>query len=318
MAQRRWRILLVVPLMCTPLAALPLMPNSFAQGIIVGVIAAGVPAGIWNITVSSTSTSMAMMGDEAERWTAQELRRAIRGDATSYLVNRVPFGGHDIDHVLMTPAGLFIVETKWSSEPWSNRPGMDRQQSAREQVEGVARKLTLWADLKALLAAHAVPVTRIVALWGGDRTETIEPQSVGGTAVMHGSEVKRWIRAQPAAGSDGLWRDEAWSALSRLIEKRERHDPTLTEVPRSLTDHLSRIGVTTASAVVIFLGLSTTFTSTHSALALIAGTIPTACIAVILRRRRLITPLANGALIATGAVAVLLLIAAAAAAATLL
>ncbi len=312
MAQRRWRILSLAMLMCTPLAALPLMPNSFSRGIIVGVVAVGVPAAIWNITVSTTSTSMTMMGDEAEQWTAQELRRAIRGDRTSYLINRVPFDGHDIDHVLMTPAGLFVVETKWSSEPWSNPPGVDRQRSAREQLERAARKLTLWADLKPLLAAHSVPVTRVVALWGGDRSDSITPESDAGAAVMHGSEIKRWIKTQPLTSADGRWREEAWSALSRLIEKRERHDPTLTEVPRSLTDHASRLALTTASAVLFFLGLGSTLTTTGSPLALISCTAATAVVATVLRKRRRVTPLANGALISTIAVAALLMAAAAA------
>lgn len=142
---------------------------------------------------------------------------------------------------------------------------------------------------------------KIVVLWGGDRTEALKPHSVDGTAVMHGGDIRRRVEDQPAVAADGVWRDEAWLALSRFIEKRERHDPTLTEVPRSLTDHLSRTGVTTASAAVIFLGLSWTFTATHSVLALVAATTATVCISVILRRR-LVAPFVNGALIATAAV----------------
>ncbi|WP_436702384.1 nuclease-related domain-containing protein [Nocardioides sp. BYT-33-1] len=248
-----------------------------------------------------------MMGDEAERWTAQELRRLVRHDRDSFVVNRVPMDGHDIDHVLLTQAGLFIIETKWSSERWTDTAGIERRNTALQQVQRAGRRLMLWSELRRLITAHSVPVTWIVVLWGGDREETIKPEVGHDYAVLEGHDLRGWIGSRPTISTPGGWTTTAWTALDRYIAMREAHDPSLAEIPRSAAEHASRLGISTAVAVITFLSLGWLLTTTSSVVVLVTAALAAAAGAATLRRRRLLIPIANGVLATAAGVGVLLL-----------
>lgn len=72
------------------------------------------------VVVVSGSTHL-MMGDLGEQWTREELEGLRR--AGWRLVNGVrlrPAG--DLDHVLIGPGVVVVVETKWGSADWTPAP----------------------------------------------------------------------------------------------------------------------------------------------------------------------------------------------------
>jgi hypothetical protein len=81
-----------------------------------------------------TGTASLDIGALAETWTASELRPLRRNGwrIANHLLLR--FG--DIDHLLVDPNGVLIIETKWSAYEWA--PGTDRFQQAIRQVKGRA------------------------------------------------------------------------------------------------------------------------------------------------------------------------------------
>jgi hypothetical protein len=68
-----------------------------------------------------TGTASTMMGDTAEQWTAQELRPLSKDGWR--LINHFGLTSDDIDHLLIGPGGVFVLETKWSSTDWQSAAG---------------------------------------------------------------------------------------------------------------------------------------------------------------------------------------------------
>jgi hypothetical protein len=79
-----------------------LMPNEFMKGLVLGAALVAGPGAVWVIAVQVTGSAPVMMGDQAEQWTAQELRKLSRRDWR--LVNHFALASDDIDHVLIGPA----------------------------------------------------------------------------------------------------------------------------------------------------------------------------------------------------------------------
>jgi hypothetical protein len=90
------------------------LPTDLLRGVIVGAAVVGVPALLWNFVVQATGTGSAMMGEQAELWTASELRK----NREDRLLNHVSLAYGDIDHLVVGPRGVVVIETKWSSQPW--------------------------------------------------------------------------------------------------------------------------------------------------------------------------------------------------------
>jgi hypothetical protein len=84
-----------------------LTPSMFLKGLILGVVLAAVPGVIWSWTMQVTGSAPRMMGDEAEQWTARELRKMRRQGWR--LVNQFQLALGDIDHVLIGPGGAYAV-----------------------------------------------------------------------------------------------------------------------------------------------------------------------------------------------------------------
>lgn len=136
------------------------MPNAFMNGMVVGAGLVVAPGAVGVFSMQVTGSAPIIMGDQAEQWTAQELRPLMRRDWL--LVNHLVLGTDDIDHVLLGPGGAFVFQTKWSGSPWDSTFGAQRQRDAVRQAEANARILRLWHPLK----SREIPVRPVVVLWG--------------------------------------------------------------------------------------------------------------------------------------------------------
>jgi len=181
------------------------------------------------------------------------------------VVNHVALHRWDIDHVLIGPAGVIAVETKWSSDGWQLDPPEDRVKRALDQVRGNARTLRLWEGLKSCGVSE---VASVVFLWGHGqqrgRASRDRPLIIDGVAVVTGTkEAATWRQSltdRPVVATSTIV-EQRWRAIDDHVRKRDARDH-LTSTP---TPNLQEIywqffgtllaGLTSFSAACLALGL---------------------------------------------------------------
>lgn len=124
----------------------------------------------------------------AEQATAQELSASLAGN--NRIINDVQTGSFNIDHVVITPAGVFAIETKSRMKPPAGNGspkvkydgkqldfGEWRETKSIEQAERQARWLM---DYLRKETGEAVPVTAVLALpgWFAERVAPLKPGMV--------------------------------------------------------------------------------------------------------------------------------------------
>ena len=206
--------------------------NQLLRGLALGATIVGVPMLAWSTIVDVTGTSSTNSGDQAEQWTAQELRRLRK--LGWKVINHVPLDGHDIDHVLVGPGGAYVLETKWTGKDWKAPYQRGLVSAAVERTTASARRLRLWHHLKRL-GVEPLPV---VVLWGGRTNswdETDRRRDVGGALVITGRALKTWLR-EIAALPRVLDEDAVasmWKALDEYVQKRDAYEQQKRPSPLS-------------------------------------------------------------------------------------
>lgn len=269
------------------LAAIALLIHQpLLRGLVIGIGASFVIATIAYQVLALSGTVAPAVGGIAEGWTATELRRLRRHGWA--VVNGVPLEGRDVDHVLVGPGGVIVIESKWSAKGWQTTPPDDRLQSAIRQAARNARTLRLWKELKATEA----PVRAAVLLWGGSRVDAAprapKPISIDDTTTLaYGSAaIRSWINAlvieDTYMSEDATQRTLA--AFDHLVRERERVD-------RTAAPPVSAERLAWSFAGPIIAGVATTLaslqllTTTSSWWMWAAGTLLMAGLRVALRRR---------------------------------
>jgi hypothetical protein len=254
--RRNWRILSGVGggLLLLIAAAVPLFPSPFARGLYLGSFSTAVAGLLAFMVVQATGTAPTMMGDEAERWTAQELRK-LRGRGWK-LINHISLKGWNIDHVLVGPGGAFAIETKWTATSWQGADRDPRVGKACVQVAGNAHTLSLW-----LRKVGLGSVEPVLILWGSGSREQLPTQVVqsGGrdVTVVAGPHFREWMEA---LGSDRLDADQvqrAWAALEGYCARRDPREDEEAPIPLSIVELATRGFLVVLSASAAFLSAAT-------------------------------------------------------------
>jgi hypothetical protein len=223
-----------------------LLPNPFLKGSVVGAAIVEGPMAIWMLTIQLTGTASIMMGDQAEQWTAQELRRVTRRGWR--LINHFGLRTDDIDHVLIGPPGAFVFETKWSASDWLTAFNRRREKEAVEQVLANARSMRLWHPVK----SRQVPVTPVVVLWGKGLSKWPEDHRirvVDGAFVITGRALRGWLEGQDAQLVEASTIDEVWQAMDEQVTRRDPIDAERHPLPTSLAEWARLVGLAAVSAV---------------------------------------------------------------------
>lgn len=274
-----------------------LVPNELLRGVFVGASLTGATAAVWFLVVQSTGTAPIMMGDRAEQWTAQVLRKLGRGWR---VVNRFLLSSYgDLDHVAIGPPGVLVIETKWSASPWQSPDGIRRLHAAVAQVQRVTRQLRLWTAVK----KSSVRVRPVVVLWGGGGSGGTDPvKYVDGVAVVEGNAFRSWVRALEADPANSAGTTQAiWDALDTQTRLREGHDPAGAAIPLSVDDVVVRMGSSVAAAALGFTAIVTLLNTTSSStITLICGLSASALLLMVHRRWRALRAPVVGALLGVG------------------
>jgi len=144
------------------LAWLPLvwLQPGWIRGFLLGASSATVVWLVVLLTWQMSGVGHLQQGELAEQWTVQELRPLTQNEGW-HLVNHVLFRPWDIDHVLVGPVGVVVVETKGGNSDWTERRHEPRIRDATRQARENA------GDTRRFVRPDigAAPVYPVVTLW---------------------------------------------------------------------------------------------------------------------------------------------------------
>jgi Nuclease-related domain len=169
-------------------AAAWLAPNDFWSGCAVGAGTVFTIGGLTVTVMMLTGSASLAMGAEGEVWTSSQLRPLRK--LGWKLLDHVYYRYGDVDHVLVEPAGVVVVESKWSAEAWPVDKPNARLIEAIQQVRRNSRDLRLTVpDLRHRCGA----VRSVLFLWGGTRYggEPAWPLRINEVEVVVGTTARR-------------------------------------------------------------------------------------------------------------------------------
>lgn len=243
------------------------MPNDFMKGLVVGAAMVAGAGGVWLLTIQVTGTAPMMMGDQAEQWTAQELRKLTpRGWR---LVNHLALGVDDIDHVLIGPGGAYAIETKWNGSSWRSGYGLARQRDAVSQARANSRALALWHQFK----SRQIPVHPVVVLWGQGISQWPEEdhiRSIDGVLVVIGPALGLWREHLDSDALDEAQIDAGWVAMADHAARRDPIEAAKHPLPTSLAGWAVRCSLAVTTAAVAFVIFGDVLNRSHSVLLTVA------------------------------------------------
>lgn len=228
--RRSWRYLLMLAVVLLGIfgAAAALATGPMQRGVLLG---AGVTFTGWTlafILVLVSGTAPLIAGGLAEMWTADELR-PLREHGWR-LVNHAGLAGGDLDHVLVGPGGLVLVETKWRSDPRDVVEGQRFFEAVVEQAARSARQLGAWHEV----ARHGRPqVQAVVSVWGPAARDLRTRRHASGVVVVPGPELQQWMFRRGRTGLRQEQADAVFAALDRQVAGRDKHEAGGRPLPRT-------------------------------------------------------------------------------------
>jgi hypothetical protein len=195
------------------------------RGFLLGaLLVAGIStAGVTVLLMSGVASIL--MGLHAEEWTAQRLRPLRRKGWL--LVNGLQLRAKsDIDHVVIGPPGLIVIETKWSAERW---PTFKEQagfmdSSLKNAVDQVSRNCRdVHSNFRRVLGD--TPVGRACVLWTSNvGSEKEHIWNYDGVTIIPGVLMGSWIASLDENNIDGDRILEIWEAIANHVRDRDGYD----------------------------------------------------------------------------------------------
>lgn len=144
------------------------------------------------------------LGAEGEWLTAQALAE-LTALGWHVVHDRVVPGGGNIDHVVVGPAGVFVLDSKnWSGAPSIGRRG-ELRVGGRAREREVARAVDMAARVQGIVspAASSVPVRPVLVLASEEGADLTARQLESGPIVVGVAHVAEALRALPQSCAPG-------------------------------------------------------------------------------------------------------------------
>ena len=282
--RRHWRFLSGVAAAISTGAALAaaIAPNDFERGLLLGSGLTAATAAVMHFVSVLTGSGARSMGEAAEQWTAQELRPLMAHGWR--IVNHVSLRGKaDIDHVLVGPGGLYVLETKWSATPYKLSPPdvmtLSASRSATDQAAYLTRALPRRADV-----GDALP---LIVLWGTaaervrDETAPVSVPSTG-VRVIAGLQLREWAmrRGRSALTTEQI--EAVWRELDRYARYTDDRE---LPVPSSIGDAVMAVNSAVGAAMLTILTIAEAGRAPHGWLVSLITAVFLSTGALLLRRR---------------------------------
>jgi hypothetical protein len=185
------------------------------SGFVSGFLVAFLVAFAWWVAFVPSGLALRSMGSLAEQWTSELLRKSAGVRA---VVPSLKFDGRDIDHVVISGAGIVAVETKWKL----NQPDSAELALFAEQAGGMCRTLRLSMRRKELPESL---FSAAVVVWGaGARglTRRVVETGLGPVTVMGGEDVDEWLDSLRAGPVGRDYAEELERELHVVATGRDR------------------------------------------------------------------------------------------------
>jgi hypothetical protein len=223
-----WWMLVLIPFGFV-LAFLPLALRT--EGVVRGAVIGGAAvSGVWcDVLMALVWTGAAgkFMGASGEAWTSEVLRELGR-DGWRLVNNITLTSWGDIDHLLVGPGGVVVVESKWSANRWPvNGHGARFMDSQKKNAAGQAQRNA--KDVVDWLRAFGIniPVMSLAVFWTGARKCSIgwEPWRNKITTLVNGPSLREWTQSElPHAGVDSATVDRVYSMLGQRADQQDQAD----------------------------------------------------------------------------------------------
>ena len=177
-------VVLTVVVCAVPLA---LHSPGYVAGLTQGVMVVAVPAMVVFGFLLSGDGALLLAGAYGESFTREELATAVTRGFVWSAVHNIEVNRSDIDHLLFTPAGVLVIESKWRFR------GADAAwlMSAAGQAQAAARKGKLILYSKHV--GYRTPVRPVLVVWGGARRELAPVSIIDGVPVVCGQALLGWL-----------------------------------------------------------------------------------------------------------------------------
>jgi len=233
-AQRLWPALLGVTFLPT-IFFLPafFLLHGAARWVTVGAVAISGPWIVALITIVMSGASDLFMGLESEGDTADVLR-SLRHDGWK-LANGIKIrGNQDIDHLVVGPAGLLVVETKWSRHRWPL--GKDSEPFMRDRLsDAVDQLLRNREDVITQFGKviNGAPVRPVCVVWSPEDSAGDDPWvDFDGALVVRGPALRSWLRTLTDVALDERGIDRVWQEVTLHYALRDKNDRSRSYRPR--------------------------------------------------------------------------------------
>jgi hypothetical protein len=205
------------------------LPLALSRSFRLGGLTVGLGWFLW-LFIQEDRSRFWFRGAEAERWSSSELRKLRRHGWRS--IDGVEFDGYDVDHVALGRGGVYAIETKRTSIPWT----VDDQgvvAPTRDPLDQAARGAR---SIRLLLTTYGikVDVRPALILWGQGAPDTGGGRVVRGVKVLTGRESRQWNEALPPSDIplDIRTVDAIESALRDFVSRREEYERISSIRPR--------------------------------------------------------------------------------------
>lgn len=253
--QRKRKMLLAtlfMPLIVS-LLFVPIMKGS-GRWIFVGAMGISGPWFVSTIIILYSGAATPLMGLDGEASTADVLRK-MKHDGWR-LVNGIKIQWKaDIDHILVGPPGILVVESKWSHNRWPmGKPG--EAFMTHRLNRAVSQALSNRKDVEAKLATGLnAKVQAICVLWSSEDSSD-DPLwiEVGEVVVIRGQALRTWLMSLTEVTLAESQIKAIWEDMERFAIERDQSDLAFSKPPRPTIDRLIMRSVVLPTSKV-FLGL---------------------------------------------------------------
>jgi hypothetical protein len=211
-----WPLLVIAGSTVAGCLALWWMFDGFLAGLFTGVLATSMVAMLGLIFLVVSGTTFQVSGAMGESNTADLLRAAARRKEILGWVDNLEIASGDVDHLVVTRAGIVVIDSKWHSH------GLDK---SRLEADAAAALASAAHARNILRAVHHRPpvVTTLVVVWGGDQDAARGQQHLG-VDFVSGQELKAWLRAN-VTGGNAFNDSQAGALLDDLVAFKRRVQP---------------------------------------------------------------------------------------------
>jgi len=204
--------------------------DGYAAGLFTGVFASTIVAMVVLSFLLVSGMTFQVSGALGETNTADVLRSATRRRLIHGWIDNIEINSGDVDHLVLTQAGIFAVDSKWHSH------GLTARKVEGDATAALASAARARSVLRSVHVRRPI-VTPLVVVWGGDQDEAHGQRHLG-VEFVSGGKFKAWLLANAASGTAfNEWQSKALLGELEAFKRRVRpaHLDTSSEAVRAAT-----------------------------------------------------------------------------------